>query len=150
MKKQRFTWDTWPGDQLKYGKPCRPQAHQDSQGWSLRTEAGHCLACVFRLPAGLFEHSKTDVAPARRISKYNSADEARQAHVDRQKEWNKNNPEKFRAAQKRYHASEKYRARVKDRYLNLSEEKREIMREKQRQYYARKRLALAEQQKEPT
>jgi hypothetical protein len=149
MNKQKYTWDEYPGELLRYGRPCRAHQHQDAAGFSLRMQNGRCLACMYGRAPGLFEHNFTGVTPMKVARKYASADEARQAHVERQKLWNRNNPDKFQAAQEKYRTSEKFQEKAKLRYQNMTEEQREKSRQRQREYYVRVTKERNKQRKDP-
>ena len=133
---RKYKWDNYPGELLRYGKPCRARKHQDSTGQSLRTKDGKCLACEYHLPDGLFTHNCQNVAPITLPNKkYATPEEARKAHVARQILWNKNNPEKYKAAQKRYTSKKEVKEHRVNKYAQMTEEQREAYRARQREQY---------------
>ena len=136
MRPRKYTWDEYPGELLKYGKPCKKHKHQDATGKSIRTKDGKCLACEYHLPDGLFTHNFQNVAPMPSVRrKYATPEEAYRAHVARQVIWNKNHPEKFKAAQKRYTSKDEVKKRKNTRYAEMSAEDREAYRARQREQY---------------
>lgn len=120
-----------------YGvKPCK-RGHVGPNGKSVRTKHTGCWACECGLPDGPFTFDFGDLPQQefRHRRKYATPEEAYAAHVARQAIWNKNNIDKFRAAQRRYSAKPEVIERKRTAYQNFSEEQREAVRERQRRYY---------------
>ena len=111
---------------VRYGRAC-PKGHVDSTGGVRIIKSGHCLACRFKLPNGLFSHTLTvEPKPPHPNLKYQTPEEARAAHAARVGEWNKRNPDSFQATQQRYRENnaEALKARSAERYKNFSAEKK--------------------------
>lgn len=138
MKKPTVPWDQVPVDSLRLGRACKQQQHHDAQGQNMRfVSSGHCAACRYKFPPGLFEHTFENVQQNKNTlrRKYHTKEEARAAHIKRQMIWNKNNPEKYRAAQIAYSQRASTRDKRRNMYRDLPEEKKQVVRDRQTAYY---------------
>lgn len=132
-----------PKVDLMYGKKVCHRNHSDPNGRSVRRTSGACWACNCHLPEGPFTHNFGEL-PEQEYGykvKYATEEEKRAAHVARQIKWNKENKEKYREAQERYHAKPEVIERRRERYANLTEEQREAIRIRQRSYYEKNKAA---------
>ena len=96
MKPKTTTFENYDTSRLKYCRICKND-HCQPDGQNVRPKRGACLACLYELPPGPYEHTFVGIeAPKILRPKARTKEESRLAHIEQQKKWNKKNKEKVR------------------------------------------------------
>ncbi len=105
---------------------------------------GGCIACRFKLPDGLFELG-CDVTQGITKLPY-TKEESRLRHIEQVRRWQRDNPESFTEAQRRYYYNPD--KAISAGYKNMPEEKKAKIRARQRRYYQANKEKILSQARE--
>lgn len=120
-------------ENLSWGKPCR-RLHQKEDGTNLR----HFKACVMCKCAKRFEGLTQDEAYVKLTTPHvpkRTAEYVRLRHIESVVRWNARNSDKTKQYRKKYYSSDERRALMRERYAALSEEEKQVCRNRSKARY---------------
>jgi hypothetical protein len=137
----KIPFEQWPQDQMREAKPCRKNNHHNNDGINYRIlydcKSGACLACLKKLPPGLFDYVFPNaIKKIVRKKLPGDPESVKKRRSAASMRWNKKNPDKVKQYTEKYQSrpdikkshAEKSAQRMRDWVAKSTPEEREARR----------------------